>query len=119
MARRAPYLSAALGFALISLIGVPPTVGFITKVYIFGAAVDANLEWLAVAGVVNSVLSAYYYLRIVKEMYLSEPASDERVPSGLPLRIAVLAAFAGVLFFGVYPTPLLELSRAAAAVLVS
>ena len=119
LARRAPYLSAALGFALISLIGVPPTVGFITKVYIFGAAVDANLEWLALAGVVNSVLSAYYYLRIVKEMYLSEPASDERVPSGLPLRIAVLAAFAGVLFFGVYPTPLLELSRAAAAVLVS
>ena len=119
MARRAPYLSAALGFALISLIGVPPTVGFITKVYIFGAAVDANLEWLAVAGVVNSVLSAYYYLRIVKEMYLSEPASDERVHSGLPLRLAVLAAFASVLFFGVYPTPLLELSRAAAAVLVS
>ena len=119
MARRTPYLAAALGFALISLIGVPPTVGFIAKVYIFGAAVDANLEWLAVAGVVNSVLSAYYYLRIVKEMYLSEPASDERVPSGLPMRLAVLAAFAGVLVFGVYPAPLLELSKAAAAVLVS
>ena len=119
MARRTPYLAAALGFALISLIGVPPTVGFIAKVYIFGAAVGADLEWLAVAGVVNSVLSAYYYLRIVKEMYLSEPASDERVPSGLPMRLAVLAAFAGVLVFGVYPTPLLELSRAAAAVLVS
>ena len=119
MARRAPYLAAALGFALISLIGVPPSVGFIAKVYIFGAAVDANLEWLAAAGVVNSVVSAYYYLRIVKEMYLSEPASEERVPSGLPMRLAVLAAFAGVLFFGVYPAPLLELSRAAASVLVS
>ena len=119
MARRAPYLSAVLGFAMISLIGVPPTVGFITKVYIFGAAVDANLEWLAVAGVVNSVVSAYYYLRVIKVMYLSEPQSDEPVGSGLPLRLAILGAFAGVAFFGVYPTPLLELARTAASVLVS
>ena len=119
MARRAPYLSAVLGFSMISLIGVPPTVGFITKVYIFGAAMDANLEWLAVAGVVNSVLSAYYYLRVVKVMYLTPPSSDEPVSSGLPIRIAILSAFAGVVFFGIYPTPLLNLARTAASVLVS
>ena len=119
MARRTPYLSAVLGFSMISLIGVPPTVGFITKVYVFGAAVDANLAWLAVAGVINSVLSAYYYLRVVKVMYLEPPTTDEPISSGLPMRIAVLSTFAGVAFFGIYPTPLLNLARTAASVLVS
>ena len=119
MARRAPYLAAVLGFAMVSLIGLPPTVGFITKVYLFGAAVDTNLEWLAVAGVVNSVISAYYYLRIVKVMYLSPPATDEPIGLGLPMRLAVLATFAGTAFFGLYPTPLLRLARTAAEVLVS
>ena len=119
MARRAPYLAAVLGFAMISLIGVPPAVGFITKVYIFGAAVDTNLEWLAVAGVVNSVVSAYYYLRVVRVMYLSPPPTDEPVSAGGPLRLAVMSTFAGTLFFGIYPTPLLDLARTAASVLVS
>ena len=69
MGRRASYLAAALAFAMVSLIGVPPTVGFMVKVYIFGAAVNSDLAWLAVFGVVNSVISAYYYLRVVKVMY--------------------------------------------------
>ena len=119
MGRRSPYLAAVLGFSMISLIGLPPAVGFITKVFLFGAAVDANLEWLALAGVVNSVISAYYYLRIVRVMYLSEPPTDEPVKSGAPLRLAIMAAFAGTVFFGIYPTPLLHLARAAASALVS
>ena len=119
MARRTPYLAAVLAFAMVSLIGVPPTVGFITKVFIFGAAVGANLEWLVVAAVLNSVLSAYYYLRVVKVMYLSPPVTDEPVSSGLPMRVVVMGAFSGLVFFGIYPTPLLELARTAAGVLVS
>lgn len=118
MSRRAPFLSAVLALAMVSLIGIPPTVGFITKIYLFGAAVDTNLEWLAVAGLVNSVLSAYYYLRVVKVMYLSPPASDEPVSSGLPMRLAVMGSLAGVVFFGIYPTPLLTLARTAAQVLL-
>ena len=114
MARRAPFLAAVLGFAMISLIGLPPTVGFITKIYIFGAAVDANLEWLVAAGVFNSVLSAYYYLRVVRVMYLSPPPAEEPVGTGLSLRLAVMATFAGTIFFGLYPTPLLNLARTAA-----
>ena len=117
MARRAPYLAAVLAFGLVSLIGVPPTVGFMAKVYIFGAAVDANLEWLAIVGVLNSVVSAYYYLRIVKVMYLSPPPTEERVGAAMPMRVAVLGAFAGTAFFGIYPTPLLNLARTAADVL--
>ena len=117
MARRAPYLAAVLAFGLVSLIGMPPTVGFMAKVYIFGAAVDANLEWLAIVGVLNSVVSAYYYLRIVKVMYLSPPPTEERVGAAMPMRVAVLGAFAGTAFFGIYPTPLLNLARTAADVL--
>ena len=119
MARRAPYLAAVLGIAMISLIGLPPTVGFVTKVYLFGAAVDTNLEWLALFGVMNSVLSAYYYLRVVKVMYLSPALSEERVTSGTPIRMAVAGTFVGILIFGIYPTPLLNLARTAASVLLT
>ena len=119
MARRAPFLAAVLALAMVSLIGLPPTVGFMSKIYLFGAVIDANLEWLAVAGVVNSVISAYYYLRVIKVMYLSPPASDEPVDSGATIRIAIGTSFAGIVFFGLYPTPLLNLARSAAAVLVS
>ena len=118
MGRRAPFLAAALTFGLISLIGVPPTVGFMAKVYIFGAAVNAELHWLVVVGVVNSAVSAYYYLRMVKAMYL-EPAEDETpVRTGLPTGAAIAASTAAVLFFGVYPTPLIEAARNAVDVLL-
>ena len=117
MAKRAPYLAAALAFALLSLTGIPPTVGFITKVYVFGAAVNAGLEWLVVVGVINSVISAYYYFGIIKTMYLSKPKSDEPIDSQFPIRLAVGVTIAGVLLFGVYPIVLLDLAKAAAQAL--
>ena len=119
MSRRTPFLAGVLGFSMISLIGVPPTVGFIAKVYIFGAAVNTNLEWLAVAGVVNSVLSAYYYLRVVKVMYLRPPEDEGPVASGAPIKLAVMVTLAGTAFFGVYPSPLINLARTAVGVLGS
>ena len=118
MGRRAPFLAAALAFGLVSLIGVPPTVGFMAKVYIFGAAVNANLHWLVVVGVINTVVSAYYYLRIVKAMYLEPPDDETPVRAGLPSALAVAAAAAAVLFFGVYPTPLIEAAKNAVNVLL-
>lgn len=117
MAKRAPYLAAALAFALLSLTGIPPAVGFITKVYVFGAAVNAGLEWLVVVGVINSVISAYYYFGIIKTMYLSKPKSDEPIDSQFPIRLAVGVTIAGVLVFGVYPIVLLDLAKAAAQAL--
>lgn len=117
MGTRAPYLAAVLAFAMVSLIGVPPTVGFMVKIYIFGVAMNTGLVWLALVGVVNSVVSAYYYLRVVKVMYLVGPTTDEPVTAGLPVRVAALVTAAGVLFFGLYPRPLLELARTAAEVL--
>lgn len=119
MARRAPVLATVLTLSMLSLTGIPPTVGFWAKIYLFGAAVEANLEWLVVIGVVNSVISAYYYLRVVKAMFLSEPASEERVAFGLPMQLAVALGFIGTLVFGIYPTPLLNLARTAAGALLS
>ena len=119
MARRAPFLAGVLAFSMISLIGVPPTVGFMSKIYIFGAAVDTNLTWLAVAGMVNSVISAYYYLRVVKVMYLQQPTDEAPVSSGFPMKLAVMTTMVGTAFFGIYPTPLINLARSAVDVLVS
>ncbi len=119
MARRTPILAAVLTLSMISLTGIPPAVGFWAKVYLFGAAIEANLEWLVILGVVNSVISAYYYLRVVKAMFLSEPTSEERVAFGLPMQLAVALGFGATLIFGVYPTPLLNLARTAAGVLLS
>jgi NADH-quinone oxidoreductase subunit N len=118
MGRRAPYLAAVLAFAMISLTGVPPTVGFMVKIYVFGAAVSSGLTWLAVVGVVNSVVSAYYYVRVIKVMYLSDPADETPLASGIPLRLALVASVGVVIVYGIFPRPLLELARSAAEVLV-
>ena len=119
MGLRGPYLAAALAFALVSLTGVPPTVGFIVKVYIFGAAVNSGLEWLAVVGVINSVVSAYYYFKVIKLMFVSEPKTTESITVGIPVRLSVLVTSIAILVFGVFPAPLLELARTAARSLVS
>ena len=117
MGRRAPLLAAALAFALVSLTGVPPTVGFMAKVYIFGAAVNAGLAWLVIVGVVNSVVSAYYYVRVIKTMYLSPASSEEPLASDAPLRVALVGTTAAVLLFGVYPRWLIDLALTAARAL--
>ena len=119
MSRRGPLLAAAMAFAMISLTGIPPTVGFMSKVYLFGAAVNANLEWLAIAGMINSVISAYYYLRVVKVMYLNEPSDDSRVRADAPNGVVLAAAAAATLIFGLYPTPLIELARSAVAQVIA
>ena len=88
-------------------------------VYVFGAAVNAGLEWLVVVGVINSVISAYYYFGVIKVMYLSSPQSDEPILSRFPIRLAVGVTTIGVLVFGVYPIVLLDIAKAAAQALFS
>ena len=77
LVRRAPFLAVALTLALVALIGVPPTSIFIGKLVIFTAAVKSGLVWLAILGVINSVVSAYYYVRIIRVMFLEEPREQE------------------------------------------
>ena len=80
--RRLPYPAIALGLALVALIGVPPTGIFIGKIYLFLAAVNSGLAWLALVGAVNSVISAYYYIRIIRTMFLA-PESEAVTAVGL------------------------------------
>ncbi len=80
--RRFPYLAIALAVALVALIGVPPTGIFVGKIYLFLAAVNSELAWLALVGAVNSVVSAYYYVRIIRIMFLS-PESEAVAAAGL------------------------------------
>ena len=103
MIKRAPVMALALTLCLISLIGMPPAAGFMAKFYIFSAAVQHNLLWLVIIAVINSVISAYYYLRVVKVMWFGEAASEEKVPSSGGLRLALVLCCFGVLLLGIIP----------------
>ena len=118
MGKRAPLLALALTLCLISLIGLPPAAGFMAKFYIFSGAVHHGLLWLVIIAVVNSVISAYYYLRVVKVMWLGQPASAERMPSSPALRVALSISCLGVLLLGVIPGFIMELAEVAARMLI-
>jgi NADH-quinone oxidoreductase subunit N len=114
--RRSPYLALALAACLLSLTGIPPTAGFIAKVYVFNAAVQADLVWLAIVGVLNSVISAYYYLRVVLLMFTKEPETEASFQPSPYLGLAVAIAVIGLFAIGVYPNPLIQASESAAAI---
>ena len=119
LAARQPWLAVALTVFLLSLIGIPPTAGFVGKFYLFGAAVRSGYIWLAVIGVLNSAVAAYYYLRIIVYMYMREPdgAPAVMVPS-VAGSFAVVVALWGVVQLGVMPAPFLDLAQAAVAPLL-
>ncbi|MDO8443166.1 MAG: NADH-quinone oxidoreductase subunit N [bacterium] len=119
MSKRAPMLSLALTLCLISLIGMPPAAGFMAKFYIFRGAVHNGLLWLVIIAVLNSVISAYYYLRVAKVMWFGEPASTEKVSSSGALQIALFLASLGVLLLGIIPGFMMKLAEAAARIFVS
>ncbi len=114
VSKRAPLLALALSLCLISLIGMPPAAGFMAKFYIFSGAVQHGLLWLIIIAVLNSVISAYYYLRVVKVMWFGEPASEEKMPSSGALRLALFLSCLGVLLLGIIPGYIMKLAEAAA-----
>lgn len=111
MGRRTPWVALALTVCLLSLTGIPPTVGFMAKLFVFTAAIEAGLAWLVVVGVVNSVISAYYYLRVVRVMYGSAPTGEESgAATAMPLRLALAATALAVVALGVWPQTLLRVA---------
>ncbi|MBI2863575.1 MAG: NADH-quinone oxidoreductase subunit N [Chloroflexi bacterium] len=118
MARRAPGLALALAFCLISLTGIPPTVGFVGKFYLFSSAVEAGWVWLVIIGLINSAISAYYYVRVLKIMYLGAAPSEEGVKASAPVVTALGLSLVGVLIAGIYPGPLFQWVEAAARSLI-
>jgi NADH-quinone oxidoreductase subunit N len=93
---------------MLSLTGMPPTVGFIGKFYIFRAAIDANLIWLALVGVITSLISAYYYLRVIVVMYMRAGEPETRSESWLNATVWMTGI--GTIAFGIVPGPLLALA---------
>lgn len=114
LAARHPLAALLMLVFMVSLAGIPPTAGFIGKFYVFMAAVEAGLTWLAVLALVFAAISAYYYLRIVMVMYMREPdpltAASPRLIMSPALSIVLACAVAGVVFFGLYPSPLVSLA---------
>jgi NADH-quinone oxidoreductase subunit N len=117
MVRRAPFLAITLALALIALVGVPPTSIFIAKLYIFTAAMDSGLTWLAILAVMNSVLSAYYYVRIIRIMFLEQAPSPEGIPTSIAFRFAITVAGTAVLWIGIAPELILNFAESAAGAL--
>ena len=109
---RHPFLGFAMAVFMLSLAGFPPTAGFMGKFYIFSAAVQADHVWLAVVGVLTSVVSVYYYLRVTVVMYMREPATEPGPGSVTPgLALAAAAAAAGTLYLGLFPAGWLDLAQ--------
>ena len=114
LATRHPVLAVALSVFLLSLIGIPPTAGFVGKFYLFGAAVKSGYVWLAVIGVLNSAVAAYYYLRLIVFMYMREPEGAPTVMApSFSGALALVVALWGVVQLGVAPGPLFDLAQAA------
>jgi NADH-quinone oxidoreductase subunit N len=100
---------------LFSLTGIPPTAGFVGKFYIFKSAVQAGLVWLAVAGVVFSAVSAYFYLRVIMLMYMYEPKAEFSLVQSPSLALALAISVTAVIVIGVYPSNVLDFARASIA----
>jgi NADH-quinone oxidoreductase subunit N len=115
LARTRPAAAAAMLIFLLSLAGIPATAGFIGKWWLFGAAIrmGGGFVWLAVVAVLNSVISLYYYARIVMAMYMSEPDGDEKPAMPLALTSVIGLAAVFTLVIGLYPQPFIRLAQIA------
>lgn len=110
---RAPFISVALAIFLVSLTGLPPTAGFIGKLYLFAALLNSGWVWLAIVGALNSVISLYYYVRVFRNMFLQ--SGDQPAPALTFSRMQrglVLALLIPTLVLGLYFGPLVQLAQA-------
>lgn len=117
LARRSYWAFGAMLLFLLSLGGIPPTAGFLGKWYVFSAALRSGWGWLAVAGVVNTAISLYYYLRVVVVMSMEEPASGVELVRSTPLTLSLVAAAVMTLFVGLWAGPFLQWAQGAATLL--
>lgn len=114
-AQQKPWAAAALAISLLSLSGFPPFAGFVAKFFVFGAAVNANYTWLAIVGVLNSLVSVYYYLGPVIRMYMSPPAegwapSAARTPAWLALAVVIVVLL--TIGLGLFPSEVVRFVQA-------
>lgn len=108
LSQRSPFLSFSLTIFLLSLLGIPPLVGFLGKFYLFASAIEAGWYLLAIIGIVNSIISAYYYLNVVRVMYFLPPVVPSLIYPMKPVKFAVMVCMVFVSLILIYPSFLLE-----------
>jgi NADH-quinone oxidoreductase subunit N len=114
---RNPFAAFAMLLFMLSLGGIPPTAGFMGKLWLFSAAIDSGYVWLAVIGVLNSAISLYYYIRLVVFMYLKKETTGSEPIAGPALTLALVVAVAATIVLGIYPRWLFEVAEASARTL--
>ncbi|GAB4422606.1 MAG: hypothetical protein Kow002_11990 [Anaerolineales bacterium] len=121
MSRRSPGLALAMLVAFLSLAGMPPFGGFVAKVFVFAAAVQVDMVWLAVVGILNSIIGVYYYLTVLKIVYLyrmeGENEEAHPIPMTRPYAIALTVLSFGILLVGTLFAPWFSMSSEAARLL--
>jgi len=118
LSRRSPLMAAVMTVCLLSLAGIPPLAGFAGKWYLFSGAVEAGYLWLALIGLLMSMVSVYYYLSVVKAMYIGE-SSTGSLPLNGGEKAAIWACFVLTVLAGVYPAPVVALAKLAWAAIGS
>jgi NADH-quinone oxidoreductase subunit N len=118
LSKRSPMLAAAMLVALMSLAGVPPLAGFFAKFYILWAAAKAEYMWLVVVGVLNVVTSLYYYLKVVKTIYVDEPADAKPLAVSFDHRVIQLFAVCAIVVMGIFQGPFVRVAERAFALLI-
>lgn len=117
LAQQAPFLALTMTAALLSMAGIPPMAGFVGKFYIFMAIMEQGYWGLAALGFVMSMVSVYYYLLVVRTMYVTVPGGRQPLVVSRSLQLAALVSFSMTLLIGIYPAPLASLSNIAARAL--
>jgi proton-translocating NADH-quinone oxidoreductase chain N len=118
LSQRAPGAAAAMAVFMLSLTGIPFTALFFGKLLLFGAAIQSGFLWLAVFGIVNSVVSLYYYVGVIRVMYqVAPPEGAGTLPESPLVRVLLLVTVAGTIVLGVFPQPFLTLVQTASAML--
>ena len=117
--RRSPILAMALMLAVFGLAGIPPTIGFTGKFLVFTAAMEKGYITLVIIAMINATISLYYYIMVVKAAYLLEPdVAQPQLPVSMPTKVLTASLVAVMVVFGIFPTYLLEVARAAAKMLL-
>jgi NADH-quinone oxidoreductase subunit N len=118
LSRRSPALALVMLVAFLSLAGMPPFGGFVAKVFVFNSAIQSQWIWLAIVGVLNSIIGLFYYLTVLKHVYLyrAENEEDEKkpLPISRPYTLALVILTIGIVVMGVFLSPWYDLATKAA-----
>ena len=116
LSQSSPYLSLFMMIFLLSLVGIPPLAGFVGKYFLFASAIEKNLIWLVVIAVLTSVISLYYYMGVLREMYFRKKENAEKIFLPFGIKLALLICIIGVILVGLFPNPFLDFASQAALV---